>query len=180
MLHCVINQLLLHQRSLHIMLNTLRKQRGCQTTTPQKTTPSLPRAETCPNTLLCTMKAQFCPEGTLSGKLRLQFLQSWAWHTSAVKRLPLFVSWTVILSYGTGEGQKVQTWGCNYLSGCDISVPSQLCAILFHFLQHWLIHGIEEQVGSSTFSSQCLVPNLGKERANRNVFERLNISSKCV
>lgn len=84
-----------------------------------------------------------------------------------MKPISLFVSWAVILSYGTGEGQKIQTWGCNYLSGCDSCVLSQLCAILSHFLQHWLIHGIEEQVGSSTFSSQCLVPNLGVDRTEQ-------------
>lgn len=83
---------------------------------------------------------------------------------SAVKHLPLFVSWTVILSCGTGEDQQGQSWSCNYLSGCDSCIPSQLCAILLHLLQHGLIRGIEQQVGSSTFSSQCLVPNLCRDR----------------
>lgn len=68
---------------------------------------------------------------------------------------------------GQGRAKNVQTWGCNYLSGCDSCVLSQFCVILFHFLQHWLIHRIEEQVGSSTFSSQHLVPNLGRDRTEQ-------------
>lgn len=39
--------------------------------------------------------------------------------------------------------------------------------VLFHLLQYWLIRGIEEQVGSSTFRSQCLVPNLGRDKTEQ-------------
>lgn len=66
MLHCIVYQLLLHQRSLHIMVNILWKQRGCQTTTPRKGTPSPSRADTFCHTLFA-MRAWFCLRKTLLG-----------------------------------------------------------------------------------------------------------------
>lgn len=131
------------------------------------------------------MRAQFCPRKTLLGT---DYKQTQAPVSSVlglahicIKMFPFLPPGPGILLYGTGEGQKVQTWGCNYLSCCDSCVLSKFCLVLFHFLQYWLIRGIEEQIGSSTFSSQCLVPNLGRDKTEQTgMAERLGVSSKCV